>query len=107
MALHPEPGAHSFVCPLQSLMQRPLAESALWPMVDTSSDAAGLQDAVERPVRGHAVIADSMAELCQRDGLQPGEPDGLGGNLSTGYTALAADTPQRSETKLTGRRIAY
>ena len=80
MALHPELGAQSFDCLLQSLMQRKrkLAEQALWPMGDTSSDAAGLGDAVARPERGHAVIADSMAELFQRDGLLPCAPDGRG-----------------------------
>lgn len=78
MVLRPELGAQSFDCLLQSLMQRKLEEQALWPMGDTSSDAAGLGDAVARPERGHAVIADSMAEPFQRDGLQADAPDGRG-----------------------------
>ena len=65
MALHPELGAQSFDSLLQSLMQRKrrLAEQALWPMGDNTTDVSGLTEAVASPTRGeHAVIADCMAE---------------------------------------------
>ncbi|WP_386682724.1 DEAD/DEAH box helicase [Loktanella sp. R86503] len=81
MALHPELGAQSFDCLLQSLMQRKrkLAEQALWPMGDNTADVSGLTKAVAQPVRGqYTVIAESMAEQFRRDALaaaQPG-PDG-------------------------------
>jgi SNF2 family DNA or RNA helicase len=80
MALHPELGAQTFDSLLQSLMQRKrkLAEQALWPMGDNSADVAGLTKAVSSPTRGHAVIADSMAEQFQRDGLAPHAPDSFG-----------------------------
>ena len=81
MALHPELGAQSFDCLLQSLMQRKrkLAEQALWPMGDSAADVSGLTQAVAQPVRGqHAVISESMAEQFQRDGLRPIPPDANG-----------------------------
>ena len=84
MALHPELGAQTFDSLLQSLMQRKrkLAEQALWPMGDNSSDVAGLTQAVSSPTReqtrGQAVIADSMDEQFKRDGLQPQTPDAFG-----------------------------
>lgn len=77
MALHPELGAQSFDCLLQSLMQRKrkLAEQALWPMGDNTADVSGLTQAVAQPVRGrHTVIADSMAEQFRRDALTPATP---------------------------------
>lgn len=84
MALHPDLGAQTFDCLLQSLMQRKrkLAEQALWPMGDSTADVAGLTQAVSsstrEQIRGQAVIADSMAEQFQRDGLQPQKPDAFG-----------------------------
>lgn len=81
MALHPELGAQSFDCLLQSLMQRKrkLAEQALWPMGDSTADVSGLTQAVGQPVRGrHAVVSDSMAEQFRRDGLVPVSPDSDG-----------------------------
>lgn len=72
MALHPELGAQSFDCLLQTLMQRKrkLAEQALWPMGDSGADVSGLTEAVATPSRGQqAVISDSMAEQFRRDGL--------------------------------------
>ena len=81
MALHPELGVQSFDCLLQSLMQRKrkLAEQALWPMGDSSSDVSGLTEAVASPHRGnHALIADSMAEQFLRDGLAVPTPDAQG-----------------------------
>lgn len=78
MALHPELGAQSFDCLLQSLMQRKrkLAERALWPMGDNDTDVSGLTEAIVSPTRGqHALIADSMAEQFRRDGLTPTSPD--------------------------------
>ncbi len=81
MALHPELGVQSFDCLLQSLMQRKrkLAEQALWPMGDSTSDVSGLTQAVAAMQRGkHAVIADSMAEQFRRDGLSPVLPDADG-----------------------------
>lgn len=81
MALHPELGAQSFDCLLQSLMQRKrkLAEQALWPMGDNTSDVSGLTEAVATPTRGnHTVIAESMAEQFLRDGLAPTSPDAYG-----------------------------
>ncbi len=81
MALHPELGAHSFDCLLQSLMQRKrkLAEKALWPMGDSTADISGLTEGVAAPERGHhQVIADSMAEQFHRDGLVPVKPDADG-----------------------------
>ncbi|MFD0860088.1 helicase-related protein [Roseovarius aquimarinus] len=77
MALHPELGAQSFDCLLQSLMQRKrrLAEQALWPMGDNSSDVSGLTHAVAQPARGkHAMLADSMTELFRRDQLPTVSP---------------------------------
>ncbi len=77
MALHPELGAQSFDCLLQSLMQRKfrLAEQALWPMGDSKIDVAGLIEAMPQPRRGqHVVIADSMAEQFRRDELSPTSP---------------------------------
>ena len=81
MALHPELGAQSFDCLLQSLMQRKrkLAEQALWPMGDNNSDVSGLTEAVAAPTRGnHTVLADSMAEQFRRDGLLITSPDADG-----------------------------
>ncbi|WP_082015786.1 DEAD/DEAH box helicase [Leisingera sp. ANG-M7] len=81
MALHPELGAESFDCLLQSLMQRKrkLAEQALWPIGDSAADVTSLTEAVASPTRGqHAVIADSMAEQFRRDGLPPVTPDADG-----------------------------
>ncbi|WP_333848559.1 DEAD/DEAH box helicase [Phaeobacter italicus] len=81
MALHPELGAESFDCLLQSLMQRKrkLAEQALWPIGDSPADVTSLTQAVASPTRGqHAVIADSMAEQFRRDGLPPVTPDADG-----------------------------
>ncbi len=81
MALHPELGVQSFDCLLQSLTQRKrkLAEQALWPMGDSTSDVSGLTQAVASMQRGkHAVIADSMAEQFRRDGLSPVLPDADG-----------------------------
>ncbi|MFC3167725.1 DEAD/DEAH box helicase [Paracoccus fontiphilus] len=81
MALHPELGAHSFDCLLQSLMQRKrkLAEQALWPMGDSTVDVSNLTEAIASPTRGeHAVIADSMAEQFHRDGLTLVSPDANG-----------------------------
>ncbi len=48
MAVHPEYREHSFDCLLHSLMnrKRKLAHTALWPMGDTDSDVAGLQEGV-------------------------------------------------------------
>jgi SNF2 family DNA or RNA helicase len=74
MALHPELGAQSFDCLLQSLMQRKrkLAEQALWPMGDSTADVSGLTQAIAQPVRGHHVlIGESMAEQFRRDKLSP------------------------------------
>lgn len=81
MALHPELGVQSFDCLLQSLMQRKrkLAEQALWPMGDNTSDVSRLTEAVATPTRGsHTVVADSMAELFRRDGLSPSSPNAHG-----------------------------
>lgn len=80
MALHPELGAQSFDCLLQSLMQRKrkLAEQALWPMGDSAADVSGLTQAVAAPTRGQTVIAESMAEQFKRDGLSPAPPDAYG-----------------------------
>lgn len=48
MAIHPDYREKSFDCLLHSLMQRKrkLAKSALWPMGDTETDSAGLQQEV-------------------------------------------------------------
>ena len=80
MALHPELGAQSFDCLLQSLMQRKrkLAEQALWPMGDSTTDISGLTQALAAPARNHTVIAESMAEQFRRDGLPPAPPDAYG-----------------------------
>ena len=81
MALHPELGAQSFDCLLQSLMQRKrrLAEQALWPMGDNKADVTGLTKAVAQPNRGkHAAIADIMVEQFTRDGLPTITPNSDG-----------------------------
>lgn len=81
IALHPELGAQSFDCLLQSLMQRKrvLAQKALWPMGDNTSEVSGLTEAVASPRRGkHAAIADSMSEQFLRDGLPIPTPDAHG-----------------------------
>jgi SNF2 family DNA or RNA helicase len=80
MALHPELGAQSFDCLLQSLMQRKrkLAEQALWPMGDSAADVAGLTQSVAQPVRGQHVVADSMDEQFRRDELPFVSPDADG-----------------------------
>lgn len=84
MAIHPELGAQTFDSLLQSLMQRKrkLAEQALWPMGDSTTDVAGLTQAVSSPTRdqmqGTAIIADSMADQFKRDGLAPRAPDSFG-----------------------------
>lgn len=82
MALHPELGAESFDSLLQSLMQRKrkLAEQALWPMGDSFSDVAGLTASVATATTsGRTVIAETMAQQFQRDGLPPISPDAEGG----------------------------
>lgn len=81
MALHPELGAQSFDCLLQSLMQRKrrLAEQALWPMGDSSSDVRSLTQALTAsPTTGHTVITETMTEQFERDGLKPVQPDASG-----------------------------
>lgn len=82
MAIHPDLGAQSFDCLLQSLMQRKrrLAEQALWPMGDTGQDASGLASLMASPERHSqpTLIADCMSELFQRDGLPQTGPDAQG-----------------------------
>ena len=81
MALHPELGAASFDSLLQSLMQRKrkLAEQALWPMGDSLSDVAGLTASVaSASAGGRTVIAETMDQQFQRDGLPPNSPDAHG-----------------------------
>ena len=81
MALHPELGAQSFDSLLQSLMQRKrkLAEQALRPMGDNSTDAKGLTEALSSTSRGEqAAVAECMAEQFRRDSLPPRGPDGFG-----------------------------
>ncbi|AUJ63885.1 hypothetical protein B9057_05975 [Aestuarium zhoushanense] len=78
MALHPELGAQSFDCLLQSLMQRKrkLAEQALWPLGDSTADVSGLTQALTASTRiGQTVVAETMAEQFERDGLTPVQPD--------------------------------
>ena len=86
MAIHPTHREHSFDCLLHSLMnrKRKLADSALWPMGDTKSDVAGLQeDMVRNPREGGVVTEDDPVEAAlsatfARDG-DPApvfEPDG-------------------------------
>ena len=61
MAVHPAYREHSFDCLLHSLMsrKRKLADSALWPMGDTESDAEGLQEGmVMEPSAGGDSSAD-------------------------------------------------
>lgn len=82
MAIHPEYGGQSFDCLLQSLMQRKrnLASQALWPMGDTHGDLSDLQAGLASKTRARSnnVVADSMIELFQRDGLPPTQPDRQG-----------------------------
>ena len=81
MALHPELGAASFDSLLQSLMQRKrkLAEQALWPMGDSLSEVAGLTASVaSASAGGRTVIAETMSQQFQRDGLPPNSPDAHG-----------------------------
>jgi len=82
MAIHPSLGAQTFDCLLQSLMQRKrrLAEQALWPVGDTKQDISDLARQMASSTRGTqpTVVADSMAELFQRDGFPPIEPDARG-----------------------------
>ncbi len=74
MAVHPQLGAQSFDCLLQSLMQRKrrLAEQALWPMGDTDSDFQELAEAVgvDHKAANPASIAAVMAEMFLRDGVE-------------------------------------
>lgn len=79
IAIHPNYGAQSFDCLLQSLMQRKrsLASQALWPMGDTKSDLSDLQSGManEAQAQSQNVLRDSMKAVFQRDGLSPIEPD--------------------------------
>lgn len=77
MAIHPGYREDSFDCLLQNLMERKrrLARSALWPMGDTSDDAAMLRDLL-RNGAGHGSgrsLHEAMAEMFARDG-QPCPP---------------------------------
>ena len=72
MAVHPEFREHSFDCLLHSLMNRKrrLANSALWPMGDTASDVAGLQQGMATEANegtGEPVTA-ALAAMFARDG---------------------------------------
>jgi len=75
MAIHPQYCAESFDCLLHNLMQRKrrLAGSALWPMGDTSDDAAflqrqlGAEASVEEGMDGNPVEV-AMRILSERDG---------------------------------------
>ena len=60
MAVHPTYREHSFDCLLHSLMnrKRKLADSALWPMGDTKSDVAGLQEGMVRDPTEGGVLAE-------------------------------------------------
>lgn len=73
MAIHPQYRAESFDCLLHSLMQhkRRLAGSALWPMGDTSDDAAFLQRHLGANVRADCQgdpVEVAMQVLFERDG---------------------------------------
>ena len=73
MAVHPEYLENSFDCLLHSLMnrKRKLASAALWPMGETSSDAAmlyrGIQEETKNIARGDPVFA-ALSATFQRDG---------------------------------------
>ena len=77
MAVHPAYREDSFDCLLHSLMsrKRKLADSALWPMGDTESDVAGLQEGMARaPGQGGDVsgttspVAAALLATFSRDG---------------------------------------
>lgn len=82
MAIHPGYRDHSFDCLLHSLMtrKRRLASSALWPMGDTSEDAAELQKMVaeEHSATNGDPVAAAMEAMFARDNcpLPPFAPDG-------------------------------
>ncbi len=72
MAIHAGYREHSFDCLLHSLMarKRKLASSALWPMGDTASDAADLQErlnSAQGSQSGHALV-DALTAMFLRDG---------------------------------------
>ncbi|TPL75952.1 DEAD/DEAH box helicase [Mesorhizobium sp. B2-3-15] len=82
MAVHPEYREHSFDLLLQSLMQkkRKLASSALWPMGDSTDDAAHLQHMLREegePISGRT-IDDAMAAMMRRDGINSPAPNAMG-----------------------------
>ncbi len=77
MAIHPDYREKSFDCLLHSLMQRKrkLAKSALWPMGDTETDSAGLQqevgsaNAYDRESDGQTdIVGNSIKAMFLRDG---------------------------------------
>ncbi|MFQ8431009.1 DEAD/DEAH box helicase [Amaricoccus sp. W119] len=82
MAIHPGYRGDSFDCLLNTLMQkkRRLARSALWPMGDTSGDAAELQELLRNGVE-HASgdpLQEAMVSMFSREGQTPSTalPDG-------------------------------
>ena len=84
MAVHTGYREGSFDCLLQSLMQkkRALAESALWPMGDTSTDAEQLQkmlsSSLSKPEGDGDPVREAIRAMFERDGLlaPDWDPDG-------------------------------
>jgi len=84
MAVHKGFQEGSFDCLLHSLMQRKrnLAESALWPMGDTSADADQLQkmlsESSDRQDSQEEPVKRAINAMFRRDGLEPPQwqPDG-------------------------------
>ncbi len=74
MAIHPEYGADSFDCLLQSLMQRKrrMATQALWPMGTDTADLSALQSdkPLDHAQGALASVEDSISTLFERDGVQ-------------------------------------
>jgi SNF2 family DNA or RNA helicase len=85
MSIHPGYQHHSFDCLLHSLMtrKRRLASSALWPMGDTSEDAAELQRMVAEDQIGESgdPVVVAMEAMFARDNLPMPEFDQEGSLL--------------------------
>ncbi len=73
LAIHPKYLEHSFDCLLQSLMQRKrrMAQQALWPMGDLSTDVGNLHQEMDREEQnaGGNITVETMKRLFERDGL--------------------------------------
>lgn len=72
LAIHPKYLEHSFDCLLQSLMQRKrrMAQQALWPMGDLSSDVGNLHQEMDREEQDTSgdIIVETLKRLFERDG---------------------------------------